>query len=239
MTITDPKDIGQLGTILSVWAHPDDESFCAAGILVAALNNGQKVACITATKGELGVQDESRWPADKLGDIRSKELEKALMILGINNHHWFDYQDGECRLVPDGEGAERVRQYIEKYNPDTIFTFGPDGLTGHPDHQAVSRWVSLATSGSDIDVYHVVQNKEAYENYMKDLDAQFNIYFNTDQPPIKSTEECDIALDLTPELAQTKYEALAAMPSQMERMLSAIPKEDFKNIFGSECFVRA
>ncbi len=239
MQLTHPKDIGQLGTILCVWAHPDDESFTCAGILAAASGNGQTVACITATKGELGVQDESRWPAAELGEIRQRELSKALEILGIKEHHWLGYRDGECEQVPDEEGTARVRQYIEQYNPDTILTFGSDGLTGHPDHQTVSKWVNMAARGHNIAVFHAVENEDAYENYLKDLDRHFNIYFNIDKPPVKSVEECDIALYLTPELIQAKYDALAAMPSQMERLLKAIPEDDFKNIFGCECFVRA
>ena len=70
-------DIKHLGTILFVAAHPDDETFNAGGILAAAARNGQTVIVVTATKGEGGVQDESRWPADSLGDIRAKELKQA------------------------------------------------------------------------------------------------------------------------------------------------------------------
>ncbi|MEN3263770.1 MAG: hypothetical protein V7646_664, partial [Pseudonocardia sp.] len=29
---------------------------------------------------------------------------------------------------------------IEQVRPDTVLTFGPDGITGHPDHQVVSAW---------------------------------------------------------------------------------------------------
>jgi LmbE family N-acetylglucosaminyl deacetylase len=36
------KMINSLGTIMSVWAHPDDETFTCAGIMRQAVNNGQK-----------------------------------------------------------------------------------------------------------------------------------------------------------------------------------------------------
>src|SRR5947207_1873194 len=98
-------DIKQLGTILSVWAHPDDESFSCAGIMAAAIQNGQSVACITATKGEDGVQDESRWPAEQLGEIRAHEMDEALDILGCHNHNWLGYHDGRCQEISADEAV--------------------------------------------------------------------------------------------------------------------------------------
>lgn len=237
--VVDVDDIRKLGTILCVWAHPDDESFCCAGIMAAAIQNGQKVACITATKGEAGVQDESRWPAAQLGEIRANELTAACKILGLTEHHWLGYSDGGCAAVPDTEGAAKVREFIDMYHPSTILTFGPDGLTGHPDHQTVSRWASLAAQGTEIKIYHIVENEAAYEKYLKDLDKQFNIYFMIDKPPVRKKENCDIAFCLTPELAEKKFNALSAMPSQTEGMMKAIDPATLGEIFECECYVAA
>jgi LmbE family N-acetylglucosaminyl deacetylase len=41
-------------------------------------------------------------------------------------------------------GASTVARHLEEIAPDLIVTFGPDGLAGHPDHCAVSRWVTEA-----------------------------------------------------------------------------------------------
>ncbi len=237
--ISTPEDVKQLGTILAVWAHPDDESFCAAGILATAVNNGQRVICLTATKGEAGVQDEKRWPAKKLGSIRSKELAASLKLLGIDDHHCLDYADGGCHELPDEEGSKVVKAFIDTHMPQTILTFGPDGLTGHNDHQAVSRWVSQAVKGTAINVFHFVQEKDSYEHYMKQLDKQFNFYFNIDQPPLCSEAECAIALRLTPELIKQKCAALKAMPSQTEAMFKKTPQDLIEAAFGCECFVPA
>ena len=42
-TITSNDAVAELGTILSIWAHPDDESYLAAGVMAAA--RGQRPAC--------------------------------------------------------------------------------------------------------------------------------------------------------------------------------------------------
>ncbi len=111
-------------------------------------------------------------------------------------------------------------------------------MTGHTDHQAVSRWVSLGAKGTEINVYHAVENEEAYEKFLKDLDKLFNIYYKIDKPPVRHKGNCDIALCLTPELVRKKHAALSAMPSQTEGLLKTIAPHTIDEIFECECFVR-
>ncbi len=232
-------DLKKLGTILSVWAHPDDETWCAAGIMAAAAANGQRVVCLVATKGEAGIQDEERWPANKLGDIRTKELAVGLEALGIKDYHVLDYYDGSCNKVPLEEGYNTVKAFIDTHMPDTILTFGPDGITGHPDHRTINHWVEKAVKGTGISVYHVVEDRETYEKYMKQLDKKFNFYFNIDKPPVRESSDCDICFDLSEELCQKKCAALKAMPSQTEAMFKNSPEGFLESAVACECYVRA
>ena len=50
-------DAAELGTVLGIWAHPDDEAFLSAGLMAAARDAGQRVVCVTATLGEHGTDD--------------------------------------------------------------------------------------------------------------------------------------------------------------------------------------
>ncbi len=237
-----PQDIKQLGTILSVWAHPDDETFSCAGIMAAAVQNGQRVICVTATRGEAGVQDAERWPPDQLATIREHELDEALAVMGVAEHFWLGYPDGGCGTVSLTEGAGRIGEFIRQYQPDTILTFGPDGMTGHPDHCAISAWATAAAAVADKRpaVYYAVEEKDRYERYLKAADERFDIYFNIDQPPVMSADKCAIALQLTPELCQIKRKALEAMPSQTEGMLAYFGnQEHFNAVFCLETFVAA
>lgn len=238
--LTGSNDIQHLGTILSIWAHPDDETFTCAGIMAAAVKNGQRVVCITATRGEAGVRDEARWPADRLAEIRTAELQEALKILGVSEHHWLDYSDGGCDKIPDEEASARLAKYLGIYKPDTILTFGSDGLTGHDDHKSVFRWAckAVALSGEPIAVYCAVERKLAYDKYLKDADKQFNIYFNIDKPPVKTKDECDIYYELSPELCRIKRKALSAMPSQTEAFVNRFTPKEFEDMFCAEAFVK-
>lgn len=234
-------DVKQLGTILSVWAHPDDETFSAAGIMTAAVQNKQRVVCVTATKGEAGSQDLRKWPLQTLARTRSAELQAALEIIGVTEHHWLGYQDGKCAAVDPKQASQQLSSIIRSVEPDSILTFGPDGLTGHPDHQAISAWVDGAIQGlsSRPTVYHVVVDRQKYEVYLKSADAKLDIFFNIDEPPLCDGEDCAICFCCTDELCRKKCDALAAMPSQMERLMVAFGPDFLHKSFEKEVFVKA
>lgn len=235
MTLRNRSDIHKLGTILSIWAHPDDETLACAGIMAKAVSNGQKVVCITATKGESGVQDEQKWPADKLADIRSKELNQALKIIGVDKHHWLDYPDGTCNDQNEIEASNIILRYIEQYQPDTILTFGPDGLTGHLDHITVSNWVKKAADAydGDIIIFHAVVAQEQYDDYLKEADEKLDIFFNISSPPLVPLAHCDLTFSCDEKtMCDIKRGALSAMPSQ-----TAIIFEHFGNEFVDKAFM--
>lgn len=206
-----------------------------------AAANGQSVACVTATKGEAGVQDESRWPAARLSDIRSQEMAKGLEILGISNHQWLGYPDGACMEVSEDEAVARIIDIIEQYQTDSIITFAPDGLTGHPDHRAVSRWARKAAEKSDLRpvVYYGVHTTEAYEAHLKSADEQFNIYFAIDEPTLIPAKECSIHVDLPTEVIDKKIQVFKAMPSQYAAWTDGLNPEQLKGLLASESLVKA
>lgn len=236
------SDIASLGTILGIWAHPDDESFMVGGLLSMAATNGQQVICFTATKGEAGqTADETRWPQAKLNEIRAAELEKALDILGIQQHHLFDYGDGKCDQVPDDMVLPVISGLIEKYQPDTIITFPPDGVTGHPDHQTVSRWAraAAAVASKKPQVYFAVQTQEAYDSYLKVMDEKFNVYFATDDPVFVPEAECDLLFKLDTVTVARKAAALKAQASQFNAMFTFLGDEGVSAALGVEGLVKA
>lgn len=234
--------VAQLGTILGIWAHPDDESFMTGGLLSMAAVNGQQIICFTATKGEAGqTADESRWPQATLGKTRETELQNALNILGIKNHHQSDYGDGKCAEANESEAVARIVELIEQYKPDTILTFPPDGVTGHPDHQAISRWAQAAVGQSDHkpQVYFAVQTQESYDSFLKVLDDKFNIYFATDNPVFIPESKCDVLFKLEPSVASKKAQALKAQASQFMGMFDFLGDKGVEFALGVEGLVKA
>ena len=235
------QQISQLGTILSIWAHPDDETFMAGGLLSMAATAGQRVMCVTATDGSKGVQDATKWPAETLGQIRQNELAAALDILGVREQQSLGYEDGTCIHVDETAAVRRLATIIDTYQPDTIITFAPDGVTGHPDHQAVSQWSVRASEASNCKptVYFATQTQDAYESFWKLADEQLHIYFATKAPVFVSKDACDIHLYLEPKFIQKKAHALKAMPSQYEKMFEVLGERGVEAAVSEEAYVAA
>ena len=112
--------------------------------MLAARERGDRVVVVTATRGEHGTDDPDRWPADRLGALRARELDEALTLLGVTEHRWLGYEDGTCPLVPRRTAADRVAAIVDEVRPDTIVTFADDGVTGHADHRTVGHWARRA-----------------------------------------------------------------------------------------------
>jgi len=129
--------------ILLIFAHPDDESFGVSGIVVKYSRAGIPVELICATKGEketrLDVPD-----GVSTGTAREAELEKAAVILGIRRIHFLNYIDGDLKHIEKRKLTDKVLSIMQRLDPEVVITFGPDGITGHPDHIAIGKAATRA-----------------------------------------------------------------------------------------------
>ncbi|MCI0632757.1 MAG: PIG-L family deacetylase [Actinobacteria bacterium] len=227
----------ELGTILGVWAHPDDETYLTAGIMARAARNGSRVVCVTATRGEGGSMDEERWPPETMGAVRTAELERGLEILGVREHEWLDLPDIDMDTgLPDG-GYPRVRELVAEVQPDTILTFGPDGMTDHAAHKDVSRWATDAfreagRPGSRL-LYATVTPEWAEE--FLPIWEPFNV-FRPGTPPITPREELVVDFTLPDDLHELKVQAINAHASQIESILEAVGPQTWWRQMGWEAF---
>lgn len=221
---TTVHDIAQLGTILGVWAHPDDETWCMGGLLAQASINGQRTVCVTATCGEAGMtSDESKWPQADLSKIRKEELEKSLQILGVTDHKWLDCNDGQMSSADSNHYISCIKEIIEEIRPDSIFTFSADGLTGHTDHIAIRNWTTeaLAESSSSAKLYSVAQLKEHFNSAIfTSTNNKFHIFMNGEMPRLIDNNQAAILYRLTDETKDMKFRALRAHESQLERFMN-------------------
>jgi LmbE family N-acetylglucosaminyl deacetylase len=225
------QDLSDLGNIMVLGAHPDDEIFIAGGIMAAAVRNGQEVVCVTATRGGDGLRDDKRWPKEKLPEIRMRELEASLAVLSVQHSVCLDYQDGQCAVADEQEALEKLKKI--RPLPDAILTFGVDGLTGHPDHQAVGRWArSLGAT-----VYWAATVSEQYEQ-MRPADAAANIFFIDGYPKLAKPDDLAIDFRLPSDLTQLKRKAFMVVESQFEELMAAGPFERPGEGLARECFIR-
>src|SRR5215472_5431470 len=131
--------------ILGVFAHPDDESFCAGGTLASYVASGAEVMVVSATHGEAG-QIRSAGVATRhtLGQVREQELSLACQRLGVQHAVCLDYGDGRLQEVDQDVLIGELVEIIRSFRPEVVITFGPDGGYGHPDHIAISAATTAA-----------------------------------------------------------------------------------------------
>lgn len=124
--------------LLAVFAHPDDETFCAGGTLAKHVAAGWEVMVVSATRGEAGqIRDPEAATRRTLGQVREREFYAACQRLGIRHARVLDYRDGTLHAVNPYELTGAVVGIIRAFRPKVVITFGPDGAYGHPDHIAI------------------------------------------------------------------------------------------------------
>ena len=222
-------------TILGIWAHPDDEVFTSGGLMADAVRRGDRVVCLHLTRGEAGLYYRQVWPARELASVRSAELAASLARLGVSEQRFLDLPDGGLCLVPWEDIVARLHDELVDVDPDVIVTFGSDGFTGHPDHKALSAWVSTAVrlwNRPRARVLHAAVPRAWRETVVHRLN-EFDFFI---PGHLKFSGANDISVHLDDELVEAKIDALRAHESQMEPLFEAYGEDFFRSILSTEVF---
>jgi LmbE family N-acetylglucosaminyl deacetylase len=228
------------GTLLGIWAHPDDEAYLSAGLMARTSAGGGRVAVAFATRGEGGTADPARWPPAAMARRREGEAERALSAIGAGPPRFLGHGDGACASVDLSIGAAQVVALIDEIDPDVVVTFGSDGITGHDDHRAVSAWVMAA--------WHELRRRrrcpphvlvaamtDAFVRRHERLHAEIG-FFMRDDP--RATVEVDLALRLVLSESELdrKGDALAAHASQTRALVEHMGAGAYRRWWAEECF---
>ncbi|KAF0108092.1 MAG: LmbE family protein [Anaerolineaceae bacterium] len=124
--------------LLTVFAHPDDESFRPGGTLALLAQKGARVQVLTATRGGAGSRgDPPLCSPAELPAVREAELRCACAALGLLPPILLDYQDGQLAEADPETLIAEILGIVRDLRPQIMLTFGADGLSGHPDHIAI------------------------------------------------------------------------------------------------------
>ena len=118
-----------------VFPHPDDESVMVSGLVQRAQRLGWKVGILCLTHGERG-KVHLRVRKQSLFTIREREFATAMRILQPDLIQMWSYPDGMLRQ--NGEWRKRLASEIQNIKPGIVITYDHTGVTGHPDHIALS-----------------------------------------------------------------------------------------------------
>lgn len=134
--------------LVAVVAHPDDDTFgCSGSVALHADDSDLRFALVHVTSGEHGeISDPALATRETLGQVREEEDRRSWVALGRepDRHEFLRYPDGAVAEVPFEELVGRIADVLREERPDVVITFGPEGITGHPDHIATGRAAEVA-----------------------------------------------------------------------------------------------
>jgi LmbE family N-acetylglucosaminyl deacetylase len=239
MTSSSLTNPGPLGTILSIWAHPDDETYLAASTMAAARDRGQRVVCASATAGEHGTDDPSAWPPERLGAVRRWEAAAAMAVLGVREHHVLGLPDGSLS-DDDSVGLAWAGRLIDTVAPDTILTFGRDGMTHHSDHVAVHHWVTRAWEdrGRRSRLLYATPTTEHVERF-GDLYESWGVYMTDARPAGVPQADLTVHAHVAGADLDRKLAALRAMATQTSAVVAELGLETYAALVAEEAFIDA
>lgn len=230
-------DVPRLGTVLGVWAHPDDEAYLSSGLMLHAREAGERVVVVTATDGELGAPSPTTAARRRLAARRRRELAASLGILGVQEHHRLGHPDAGCSAADRSRAVERLAAIIEEVRPDMVVTFGPDGLTGHDDHRTVGSWTveAAAVAGHAGRLWFPTLTPGFHRRWAV-LNDEVGLWMDPAVVPATPEEELSATVSLTGERLALKVAALRAQESQTSALLDRVSEETFAAWWATEWF---
>jgi len=260
-----PDPAGQL-TLMAVHAHPDDEASSTGGVLAKYSDEGVTTIVVTCTNGEFGDAEGGVKPGEDGHDTedvaqrRLAELREACKHLGVTELETLGYHDSgmpewEYRHSPEAfcnvpldEVAGRIVELIERYQPDVLITYDPDGAYQHPDHVHAARAAlaaaeATAATGKPAKVYLTALRRSGWRKIYDALRAageevpDWQLTEEEEQKMREAEERITTIIDIGSVLDR-KSAALLAHASQMnDSWFSKIPPDVLASVFGQESFI--
>ncbi|HSP06650.1 MAG TPA: PIG-L deacetylase family protein, partial [Acidobacteriota bacterium] len=127
--------------ILFVTAHPDDESYLAAGTMLKNHQAGGTSYVACATFGEKGKSHiKGTVTSKQLKRLRKRELLAVSKFLKVSGLLMPGLPDAELGKKSNQDAFfKKLLAFASKHRPSLVISFGKDGISGHVDHISVGK----------------------------------------------------------------------------------------------------
>ncbi len=181
-------------TLMTVHAHPDDESNSTGGTLARYSAEGVRTVLVTCTNGEFGdapgkiKPDQDGHDPDDVARVRLGELKVATEALGVSHVETLGYRDSGMRgwpqnddprafhAQPDDVVVARVIELFERYRPQVVVTYFGHAGYNHPDHLKAHDVTRLAVERTGIpSKLYLIARPRSYRERMRTIAEEYGI----------------------------------------------------------------
>ena len=146
----DPNELHEIGGVLVVAPHPDDESLGCGGTIALLRERGFAVHVLFVSDGTMSHPNSATYPADRLRQLRESEALAALAILNVSPERVTFMRQKDTQVpTPDSpafaDAVAFIRNLLMTVNPATVLV--PWRRDPHRDHRASWQLVNGALTG--------------------------------------------------------------------------------------------
>jgi LmbE family N-acetylglucosaminyl deacetylase len=166
--------------LVTLHAHPDDESIFTGGTIATAVEAGWRVVLVVATDGSQGERPTSA--GSDLGAHRRGEAVEAAAVLGISRVEFLGYGDsgystpvsgaapaGSLAAASVDDAACAVRRILIDEQATALTTYDAEGIYGHVDHVRVHEIGARSVAGTDCELYEATVSRSELRRLRLDL----------------------------------------------------------------------
>lgn len=217
-----PPKMKNIKKAICVQPHPDDNEVGMGGVIAKLIQDGCEVHYITVTDGSLGLVND-KITHEELIQIRKSEIEESGKLLGVENYHYLNYQDGTLSDIYKIAGD--IGEIIRQIKPEFIFC--PDPWLNYEAHQD-----------------HVITGKAVAQSFISTWLQEFPLGTKTKPHTVKGigfyhTSKPNTIIDIT-NTFDLQMKAIGKHKSQFDKktlmMLSIYFKNKAKEVATNEKF---
>ena len=131
--------------------------------------------------------------------------------------------------------VDAIAVVIDEVQPDVIVTFGPDGITGHPDHIETGRAVTIAAAGRpEVELLYATHSAEFLDEW-RELHNELGVYMGA-EPDGTRPEDHVLHVELDGAELDRKRASLASHASQTAMLSSIMGEATYREWIRAETF---
>lgn len=205
--------------------------------MMRALRSGDRVHCLTVTRGEGSrLHGQRGLASEEVAKVREAELRAAVEVMGVSQLTILDYRADQFLTIVHDEAISQIASIVEETMPDTVLTHNDD-RSESPHHRVVCSWTTEAFKRSAKPGAHLFcatrtpQWVERFVPALREAGA-----FPMFEPATTPEEELAIKYALPDDLLDLKLEAVEKHKSQVGFIVDQVGREFLRESMREEHF---